>query len=120
MLTLFSRLLRDAEYFRAQISKLDGSDDLGPHIVSLVDRKVIAPTEIPKVASTNGNGSNGVTQESEARLHHQKSLLMATPLPRRKQKRLKVGTILEAVYKTLLILMRWSFLNFLSDASRHV
>lgn len=65
MLTMFFRLLRDAEYFRAQISKLDGSDDLGPHLVSLVDRKIIAPIEIPKVASTNGNESNGVMQESD-------------------------------------------------------
>lgn len=66
MLTIFSRLLRDAEYFRAQISRLDGSDDLGPHLVDLVEKKVIATAEAAEVVIPNGNGSNGDTRDSGA------------------------------------------------------
>lgn len=65
ILTIFGRLLRDADHFNTQMSKLDGSDDLGSYLYKLVEAKQIASTE-PEVATTNGNGSNGAEENSVA------------------------------------------------------
>ena len=43
-------MLADAEYFNSRISKLEGSDDLGPYILELVKAKsivVVADAERP-------------------------------------------------------------------------
>lgn len=37
-----NRMLLDAEYFNLRISKLEGSDDLGPHILELIRAKTVA------------------------------------------------------------------------------
>lgn len=39
-----SRMLRDVEFFRSRISKLDGAAGLGEYFVKLVERKEVATT----------------------------------------------------------------------------
>jgi vacuolar protein sorting-associated protein 54 len=53
-ITDFSRLRRDAEYFQAKLSKIDGFGDLGERLLELVDKKKIeyveqqpAPAPVP-------------------------------------------------------------------------
>lgn len=62
MLTIIPRLFRDADHFSTQMSKLNGSDDLGSYILKLVEEKEIATPNIAATARSNGNGSNGVTE----------------------------------------------------------
>jgi len=38
----FLRMLRDAEFFRSRISKLDGAADIGDYLVSIVNSKHVA------------------------------------------------------------------------------
>lgn len=47
MLTIKSRLLADAEFFRSRISKIDGAGDLGEHIVKVVQAKTFVNTALP-------------------------------------------------------------------------
>ena len=41
------RLLADADFFRSRISKIDGSGDLGDHIVKVVQAKTVLNTVLP-------------------------------------------------------------------------
>jgi hypothetical protein len=60
------RMLRDAEHFRARLSKLDGAGDIGDMIVGIVEQKLIERIEdvepdamggrpIEEMSNTNGN-----------------------------------------------------------------
>ncbi|KAI9777469.1 MAG: Vacuolar protein sorting-associated protein 54 [Geoglossum umbratile] len=60
------RMLRDAEHFRARLSKLDGAGDIGDMIVGIVEQKLIERIEdvepdamggrpIEEIVNTNGN-----------------------------------------------------------------
>ena len=49
-----SRLLRDAEFFRSRIAKIDGAGDIGDHLVNIVYAKAVVaqpqpPQEPPPV-----------------------------------------------------------------------
>jgi vacuolar protein sorting-associated protein 54 len=44
-ITDFNRLRRDAEYFQAKLSKIDGFGDLGERLLELVDKKQIEYVE---------------------------------------------------------------------------
>lgn len=46
MLNLVRRLLRDAEFFKSRITKLEGAADLGDSIIKMVNSKTVA--EEPK------------------------------------------------------------------------
>lgn len=54
-------MLRDAEFFKSRLSKLDGAADIGDHLVSIVDAKVVA--EIPKPAKTSAAEPEPTTAE---------------------------------------------------------
>lgn len=59
-----TRLVRDAEYFSSQMSKLDGSDDLGPYLLRLAESKEIFTPEVTGPPTSNGRESNGVVKNS--------------------------------------------------------
>lgn len=40
-------MLRDVEFFRSRISKLDGAADLGDHLVNVVNNKSVAEASKP-------------------------------------------------------------------------
>ena len=42
-----SRMLRDAEFFKSRISKIDGAGDIGGYLFNIVNVKAVA--EAPKV-----------------------------------------------------------------------
>lgn len=47
-------MLRDAEFFKARISKLDGAGDLGDFLISIVNRKAVAEkTKVPEAPATS-------------------------------------------------------------------
>ncbi len=46
-------MLRDAEFFRARLSKLDGASDIGDYIVSIVNAKTVAEQQAPSVEPTS-------------------------------------------------------------------
>ena len=65
-------MLRDAEFFRSRLSKLDGAGDIGDYIVSIVNAKtvaeqpapaqpILAPVSTPSEAATTA----GPTAESK-------------------------------------------------------
>jgi vacuolar protein sorting-associated protein 54 len=71
------RLLADAEFFRSRISKIDGSGNLGDHIVKVVQAKTFVepqqqsaamPSAAPNATTEEKNGlppQNGTTGASE-------------------------------------------------------
>ncbi len=54
-------MLRDAEYFRSRISKLDGAADIGDHLVGIVNSKAVA--EKPKDTKTSPAAPESTTAE---------------------------------------------------------
>lgn len=40
-------MLRDAKFFESRLSKIDGSGDLGSHIVDIVESKIVGDTNSP-------------------------------------------------------------------------
>lgn len=48
-------MLRDTEFFKSRISKIDGAGDIGDHIVNIVNAKAVAaqpkPTKEPPTAA---------------------------------------------------------------------
>lgn len=50
-------MLRDAEFFESRLSKIDGSGDVGSHIVDIVKSKPIASTS--GAATTSAPVVNG-------------------------------------------------------------
>jgi len=54
--------------FATQMSKLNGSDDLGSYLINLVEDKEIATPDIAEVATSNGKESNGVDETAAAGL----------------------------------------------------
>lgn len=44
-------MLRDAEFFRSRISKLEGAADIGDHLITIISAKTVA--EKPKTSETN-------------------------------------------------------------------
>jgi hypothetical protein len=64
------RMLRDAEHFRARLSKLDGAGDIGDVIVGIVEQKpierigdakldVVGGRPIDEIVNTNRKNSSG-------------------------------------------------------------
>lgn len=49
-------MLADAEYFNSRISKLEGSGDLGPHIVEIVKNKTVIADSNQSQSSLSENG----------------------------------------------------------------
>lgn len=61
------RLVRDADYFCTQMSKLDGSDDLGPFILKVAEAKEVSShpeaAAATEVATSKGIGSSTIVEE---------------------------------------------------------
>ena len=58
------RMLRDAEFFRSRLSKLDGASDIGEYVVFIVRSKTVA--EQPAAQTT------AASNESDTPTAHQK------------------------------------------------
>lgn len=52
-------MLSDVQFFKSRIDKLDGADDLGDHLVSVVKSKTIIglPASIPSSEMVSGSSS---------------------------------------------------------------
>lgn len=65
-------MLRDAEFFRSRLSKLDGAGDIGDYVVSIVHAKTVTEQPTPAAASTPGEtpttgaAASGQKQENGA------------------------------------------------------
>ncbi|KAI9676448.1 MAG: Vacuolar protein sorting-associated protein 54 [Caeruleum heppii] len=55
------RLLRDAEYFRQRLSKLDGAGDLGDYVVNIVQAKTV---DTPIAVAQTGSGGEELTEDT--------------------------------------------------------
>jgi vacuolar protein sorting-associated protein 54 len=60
-------MLRDAEYFRSRLSKLDGAGDIGDMIVGIVEGKSIERTEDAKADAAGRNPTEGTVGANEER-----------------------------------------------------
>ena len=60
------RMLRDAEFFKSRMSKIDGAGDIGDRLVDIVNAKAVAdqPTP-PKESSATANGTAEAQQEAD-------------------------------------------------------
>jgi vacuolar protein sorting-associated protein 54 len=56
-------LLSDAEYFKSQISKIDGSGDLGDLLVQVTNAKTIVPEKNGDHGPQSPNGSPPVPEK---------------------------------------------------------
>lgn len=54
-------MLRDADFFRSRISKLDGAADIGDHLVGIINAKAVA--EKSKALETNPTEPISTTTE---------------------------------------------------------
>jgi len=57
------RLLADAEFFRSQINKIDGSGDIGEHIVKVVQTKPILNAVVPPPPASEAPAASKVVDE---------------------------------------------------------
>lgn len=64
------RLLRDVEFFKTRISKLDGAGDIGDFLVAIINEKSVdrapnPPSEVPEPGAPAGEGArpNGTGTE---------------------------------------------------------
>ena len=64
VLTANFRLLADADFFNSRISKIDGSGDLGEHIVKVVQSKTVLITA-PPMQSTPPTGTEKEQEKSQ-------------------------------------------------------
>lgn len=64
-------MLADAEYFSSRLSKLEGSGDLGPHIVGIVNQKAVVDHGLTDEASKEGEAvseeANSVSDAVESK-----------------------------------------------------
>ena len=60
------RMLRDTEFFKSRMSKIDGAGDIGTHLVDIVTVKAVAdqPRQ-PKESSATANGTAEAQQEAD-------------------------------------------------------
>lgn len=65
------RLLRDAEYFRSRLSKLDGAAGLGDDVVSIVNAKSVVGEETPPDAAASA--PNGTAEKPPGDIGAQKA-----------------------------------------------
>lgn len=56
-------MLRDAEYFKSRLSKIDGAGDVGDYILGVVQNKVVEGWN--DKGKTSGDGGESLTAEAE-------------------------------------------------------
>lgn len=59
-------MLRDTEFFKSRISKIDGAGDIGDHLVDIVKVKAVAEQpKAPQESPTTTNESTEKQQEAD-------------------------------------------------------
>ena len=59
-------MLRDTEFFKSRISKVDGAGDIGDHLVNIVNAKAVAaPPEAFKESDTSTDEPTDKQQEAD-------------------------------------------------------
>lgn len=65
-------MLRDVEFFKSRISKIDGAGDIGDHLVDVVNAKAVAeqpkpPAEEPPTTNNEEAAEKGQKSDAEDR-----------------------------------------------------
>ena len=58
-------MLRDAEFFRSRLSKLDGAGDIGDYVISIVNAKAVAEQTAPPPNDTPSSASTEAQKQRE-------------------------------------------------------
>ncbi len=59
------RMLRDAEFFRSRLGKLDGASDIGDYVVSIVRSKTVAEQPAAQATPTSNESDTPTVHQKE-------------------------------------------------------